>query len=238
MQVNGRALHTFGVLRHAAEHVALAHALALGDAILFRVHVQVVIERAVVALQCQHGPVRAVHDNAVDHRHCVPFAVFALGRADILAAVTVALRAERHDLARVAHFAVVVTLQHRIVVARIALASTDFDTAPAAAEPADLRIHMHMVRWREAKRIDDAGQVDLAVTRAPASGVFGVQFARGKIGKTTIGVGGRRRRDARRWSCGSRRRNDRRRRRRCHHWLAERAAGKPERARDRQHWDG
>ncbi len=189
------------VARDLAEHLPLFDLGTRLHGDRFRVHVKVVVVRAVVGLEL-HGGVRGhADDRAVLGRNSFPIVVLPGRRADVLPLMARAARAERHVPA--SDLTIVVALLHGIEVARIVLAAAGGTLSvptPAAVTP-DLRVHVREEAVSELQRKDHVRHVDKPVG-ASAAGIALVEIARRIVGEP--GLGRIRRAAARDW----RRRSD------------------------------
>ena len=204
MQMHCRLARATHVGRDFAKHVAGSDPLLLLDHNRVGIHVQVFVNRAVVGLHPQRRPIGNIGDDAVSDGDRLPLAVIPRGRPDILALVANAGWAQRHVVT--AHFAVIIALDHWIIVLRVVFAAARrASAAPAAtAEAIDLGIHMRKLTGAKFHRIDNVGQINPAVV-ATATGILRHEIARRIIFKARDQRRPRRRGARRRW----------RRRRRC-----------------------
>lgn len=185
MQARGRrAIH---VLRNFAQNLPLLHRLSGLHLDRTRVHVEVIVVRAVLAFQLNRRVLGHIGDDAIDDGDCLPRVVLEGRWSDILALMASTGRAKGHRPA--AHFAIVVALLHGIVIAAIAFAATGRTLAapPTAAITPDLRIHVRETAVFQLQWENDVGQVDEPITRATSASVLFKQIARRVVGKWWLG---------------------------------------------------
>ena len=109
MEVTSRAGRAAHVVRHPPKHLALLDLLAPLDLDRGRVHMQVLVERPVLALEFNLRTLGRRSDRTIDDGDHLPLVVGAARRPDILALMPLPGRAHRHVPA--AHFAEVIALK-------------------------------------------------------------------------------------------------------------------------------
>ncbi len=146
---------------------------------------QILVGRAVFALQLNRGVAGDLRNEAIDHGDRFPLVVVGCWWPDILTLMTCTRGAKRHRPGP--FFAVVVALLERIVIVAMAFSATrTFVTAVSI----DLRIHMRVAAGIKFERVNDIRQIDEAIVLTAALAVVRIGVT-GRVVRKAGFFGGR-----------------------------------------------